>query len=79
MLWSFSPFVTAQKRFYTAVLFSRLLMVLVSKWLRCHVATPLPPCTCAFAKCKVCMSTACTDVLRHAGIRLIMFLSTRFF
>ena len=31
MLWSFSPFVTAQKRFYTAVLFSRLLMVLVSK------------------------------------------------
>lgn len=29
MLWSFSPFVTAQKRFYTAVLFSRLLMVLV--------------------------------------------------
>ena len=31
MLWSFSPFVTAKKRFYTAVLFSRLLMVLVSK------------------------------------------------
>lgn len=29
MLWSFSPFVTAKKRFYTAVLFSRLLMVLV--------------------------------------------------
>ncbi|KAL3130946.1 hypothetical protein ABBQ38_000269 [Trebouxia sp. C0009 RCD-2024] len=29
MLWSFSPFVTAQKRFYTAVLFSRLLLVLV--------------------------------------------------
>ena len=32
MLWSFSPFVTAQKRFYTAVLFSRLLLVLVSKY-----------------------------------------------
>lgn len=32
MLWSFSPFVTAQKRFYTAVLFSRLLMVLVSEY-----------------------------------------------
>ena len=32
MLWSFSPFVTAKKRFYTAVLFSRLLMVLVSKY-----------------------------------------------
>jgi hypothetical protein len=29
LLWTFSPFVTARKRFYTAVLYSRLLMVLV--------------------------------------------------
>lgn len=29
MLWSFSPFVFTRKRFYTAVLFSRLLVVLV--------------------------------------------------
>lgn len=31
ILWSFSPFVTARKRFYTAVLYARLLMVLVSE------------------------------------------------
>lgn len=48
MLWSFSPFVTAQKRFYTAVLFSRLLMVLVSEYsvfnkLFCHQLDPLYP------------------------------------
>lgn len=30
ILWSFSPFVTARKRFYTAVLYARLLMVLVT-------------------------------------------------
>lgn len=29
MIWSFSPFVTEKKRFYTCVLFARLLMVLV--------------------------------------------------
>ena len=29
IFWSFSPFVTARKRFYTAVLYARLLMVLV--------------------------------------------------
>ena len=29
MIWSFSPFFFQRKRFYTAVLFSRLLMVLV--------------------------------------------------
>lgn len=29
ILWSFSPFVTARKRFYTAVTYARLLMVLV--------------------------------------------------
>lgn len=29
MLWTFSPFVMAQKRFYTAVIWARLLMVLV--------------------------------------------------
>lgn len=29
IIWSFSPFVTARKRFYTAVLYARLLMVLV--------------------------------------------------
>lgn len=44
MLWSFSPFVTAQKRFYTAVLFSRLLMVLVSKYSTCYSVSS-PPCT----------------------------------
>lgn len=31
IFWSFSPFVTARKRFYTAVLYARLLMVLVSE------------------------------------------------
>lgn len=31
ILWTFSPFVTARKRFYTAVLYARLLMVLVSE------------------------------------------------
>lgn len=30
VLWSFSPFVTARKRFYTAVLYARLLMVLTA-------------------------------------------------
>jgi hypothetical protein len=30
IIWSFSPFVTARKRFYTAVLYARLLMVLVA-------------------------------------------------
>lgn len=30
IFWSFSPFVTARKRFYTAVLYARLLMVLVT-------------------------------------------------
>lgn len=29
ILWSFSPFVTQRKRFYTAVTYARLLMVLV--------------------------------------------------
>ena len=31
MLWTFSPFVMARKRFYTAVIWSRLLMVLVGE------------------------------------------------
>lgn len=31
ILWSFSPFVTARKRFYTAVTYARLLMVLVGE------------------------------------------------
>lgn len=31
LLWSFSPFVMARKRFYTVVLYARLLMVLVCK------------------------------------------------
>lgn len=31
IFWSFSPFVCARKRFYTAVLYARLLMVLVSE------------------------------------------------
>ena len=31
MIWSFSPFVTEKKRFYTCVLFARLLMVLVGE------------------------------------------------
>ena len=31
IFWSFSPFVTARKRFYTAVLYARLLMVLVGE------------------------------------------------
>ena len=31
ILWTFSPFVTARKRFYTAVLYARLLMVLVGE------------------------------------------------
>jgi hypothetical protein len=31
IIWSFSPFVTARKRFYTAVLYARLLMVLVGE------------------------------------------------
>lgn len=29
LLWTFSPFVMARKRFYTVVLYARLLMVLV--------------------------------------------------
>ena len=33
MLWTFSPFVFVRKRFYTAVIWSRLLMVLVGKHL----------------------------------------------
>ena len=28
ILWSFSPFVTARKRFYTAVIYARILVVL---------------------------------------------------
>lgn len=31
MLWTFSPFVMARKRFYTAVIWARLLMVLVGE------------------------------------------------
>ena len=31
MLWTFSPFVFVRKRFYTAVIWSRLLMVLVGE------------------------------------------------
>lgn len=34
MLWTFSPFVMARKRFYTAVVWSRLLMVLVGESMR---------------------------------------------
>lgn len=33
MLWTFSPFVFVRKRFYTAVIWSRLLMVLVGEHL----------------------------------------------
>ena len=32
MTWTFSPFCTSRKRFYTAVIWSRLLMVLVGEW-----------------------------------------------
>lgn len=31
VVWTFSPFVSQQKRFYTAVMWSRLLMVLVGE------------------------------------------------
>lgn len=34
-LWTFTPFVTQRKRFYTVVMWSRLLMVLVSECLAC--------------------------------------------
>lgn len=39
MLWTFSPFVFVRKRFYTAVIWSRLLMVLVGESVR-------PSCQC---------------------------------
>lgn len=32
VLWTFTPFVTQRKRFYTAVMWSRLLMVLVGEF-----------------------------------------------
>ncbi len=31
VLWTFTPFITQRKRFYTAVMWSRLLMVLVGE------------------------------------------------
>lgn len=40
ILWSFSPFVTSRKRFYTAVTYARLLMVLVGWWWACRRAGP---------------------------------------
>ncbi len=75
MLWSFSPFVTAQKRFYTAVLFSRLLMVLVSKWLQRHIATPLPHKLWHLQS--VHAYSLHNSVLRYPDITLIVFLSMR--
>jgi hypothetical protein len=42
MLWTFSPFVFVRKRFYTAVIWSRLLMVLVGEHLlACSCPTDL--------------------------------------
>ena len=32
VVWTFSPFWTATKRFYTAVIYARLLMVLCGAW-----------------------------------------------
>ena len=32
ILWSFSPFVTVRKRFYTAVIYARILVVLSCTW-----------------------------------------------
>lgn len=34
--WTFSPFVSATKRFYTAVIYARLLMVLCGEMGFCH-------------------------------------------
>ena len=43
VLWTFSPFwQESGKRFYTAVLYARVLMVLVSKLPTCHAHTFLP-------------------------------------
>ena len=47
MIWSFSPFVTEKKRFYTCVLFARLLMVLVGEpeqWVPSGLGCPA--CSC---------------------------------
>ena len=64
IFWSFSPFVTARKRFYTAVLYARLLMVLVSES-RARLAAPRPPaCTSAAA----CPGTLAAPLAKFCGM-----------
>ena len=73
MVWSFSPFFFQRKRFYTAVLFSRLLMVLVGArtpyhaclgncsiaWTSSRVGIPVISC----ASASVLLQSAWSDLL----------------
>ena len=57
MVWSFSPFVTEKKRFYTCVLFARLLMVLVGQPIQPVLAVLLSwPALPAAAEMQTCCS-----------------------
>lgn len=65
LIWTFSPFVVARKRFYTAVLFSRLLMVLVvcqSLRIISFLSTQLPA---PHYHCREGVPTAIREPARH--------------
>ncbi|KAK9799002.1 hypothetical protein WJX73_001925 [Symbiochloris irregularis] len=75
MLWSFSPFIFTRKRFYTAVLFSRLLMVLVicqSLRIISFTVTQLPAPN---YHCHLGKDTAVREWPRHWSEHLVVNLS----
>lgn len=46
VFWTFTPFVTQRKRFYTVVMWSRLLMVLVGEWAGCGLQVDMAGGNC---------------------------------
>ena len=74
LVWTFSPFVAPKKRFYTAVLYARLLLVLVSEYplsllhRACAGVKLLRQriCSYTYLRCAVCQS-----------LRIVSFLVTQ--
>jgi hypothetical protein len=87
VLWSFSPFVTARKRFYTAVIYARILVVLsLCQFLRIISFTGTMQCSPVPFYCPIsdpcrlpnCLVGYCSDAAACAQLPLPVGSSTCF-
>ncbi|KAL4451693.1 hypothetical protein ABPG75_007355 [Micractinium tetrahymenae] len=65
ILWTFSPFVTARKRFYTAVLYARLLMVLVTCQILRIISFTVTQLPAPNYHCRLGKDTAVREMPKH--------------